>query len=42
MLDPPKTDGGRRTITMPALAVAELDDQVRRYVGPEIDAVGFT
>ncbi len=39
---PPKTDAGRRTITLPAFVVDELADHMRRYVGPEPDAVVFT
>jgi len=42
VLGPPKTDAGRRTITMPAFVVDELADHMRRYVGPEPDAVVFT
>ena len=42
VLGPPKTDAGRRTIIMPAFVVDELADHMRRYVGPEPDAVVFT
>lgn len=42
VLGPPKSDAGRRTITMPAFVVDELVDHMRRYVGQEPDAVVFT
>lgn len=42
VLGPPKTDAGRRTVTLPAFAVEELADHMRRYVGLEPDAVVFT
>ena len=39
---PPKTDAGRRTITLPAFVVDELADHMFRYVGSEPEAVVFT
>lgn len=42
VLGPPKTDAGRRTVTLPEFVVDELADHLRRYVGPEPDAVVFT
>ncbi len=42
VLGPPKTDAGRRTITMPAFVVDELAHHMCRYVGPEPNAVVFT
>ena len=42
VLGPPKTDAGRRTVTLPTFVVEELADHMRRYVGAEPDAVVFT
>ena len=41
VLGPPKTDAGRRTVTIPQAIVAELEDHLAQYSGPGPDGLVF-
>ena len=42
LIGPPKTEAGRRTFTVPAALIPELEKHLVRYVGPADDALVFT
>jgi integrase len=41
IVSPPKTDAGRRVVTLPALAVAALAEHLDRYAAPGPDGLVF-
>jgi len=42
IIGPPKSDAGNRTVAIPGALVVVLDDQLARFVGPEMSALVFS
>jgi len=42
VLEDPKTEAGRRLVDIPPHVIPELEEHLRTFVGPELDAVVFT